>query len=119
MLEGEQYQACLNHVKRLEEKKPLRACLLATKALLLRVLEQWDEARANITSFLQQHPDNPIALSESALLTAITGSGVAALAPAQKALALSGKTLDSRVYVMLGAVADRLAIDGHYLASAR
>ena len=36
---------------------------------------------------------------------------------AQKALALSGKTLDSRVYVMLGAVADRLAIDGHYLAS--
>ena len=46
MLEGEQFMACLQHIDHLLKNTPDKACLLATKALLLRVLKRAEEAQA-------------------------------------------------------------------------
>ena len=117
MIEGQQFHACLEHIKRLEEKKPGRACLFATKAVLLRELQQWDDLKANVVAFVGKHPDNPVALAEFALATAVTEGGSAALEPLQKALAVSNRELEHRVYETVGVVAHQLALEGNFLAA--
>jgi hypothetical protein len=116
MIEGEQYRAGLAHVNRLAEKQPTRPCLLATKALLLRVTGQMEEAQAVAAEFLRLQPDNPVALAESAILTAITEGGKAAMALCQRAMGASGKELSGRAYAMLGMVAEALLAEGEVLA---
>ena len=72
MLEGEQYLACLKHVDRLLEQEPGRdrACLLATKCVLLRATDQVEAARATAAAFLVKYPENQVALAEMAILAA-------------------------------------------------
>lgn len=117
MIEGEQFTACLQHVEGLAAKNPGRACLLATKAMLLRSLERLEEAGPVVAEFLEKHPDNPIALAESAILTSVNESGVAALAPLEKAIAATGDRMDRRVYQAMGIVSETLIGDGHPLAA--
>jgi tetratricopeptide (TPR) repeat protein len=117
MLEGEQYQACLDLVVRLEEKHKGRACLLAAKGLLLRSLNRLEDALANATEFANRHPENPIAWAELAMTRAIFEGGRAAMEALQKALALSGERLLPAVYQMLGLVERVLAAENDYLAA--
>jgi len=117
MLDGEQYRACLVHVERLAQKQPSRACLLATKALLLRVVGQIEDAQAVSDELLRLHPDNPVALAESAILTAIAQGGKAAMGLLQRAMGASVPELSGRAYAMLGLVAEALIAEGEFLAA--
>jgi len=115
MIEGEQYQACLSLVERLEQKTAGRACLMAAKGLLLRVNDRLEEAKSVAAEFLRLHPNNPIALAESAIVLAATEGGTAAMAPLQQALAAVQDEMPGRVYEMLGMVGHVLVLDGNFL----
>ncbi|MBN1394588.1 MAG: hypothetical protein JW959_06165 [Pirellulales bacterium] len=72
MIEGEQYTACLSHIDRLmiDEANCGRACLLAMKCTALDGAGRREELVDAAAEFLEKHPDNQIALAESALLKA-------------------------------------------------
>ena len=109
MLEGQQYLACLKHVDRLLEQEPGRdrACLLATKCVLLRATDQIAAARATAAAFLVKYPDNQIALAELAILAA-EHNAAAALDLIQRALRVAAGALSGRTYQAMGMTAGAL-----------
>lgn len=117
MLEGQQFHAAIQHIERLEQKNPDRACLLSIKALVQRILGQTDEARATATRFLEKHPNNPVALAELAIVTAATEGGRPAMDLLQRALSASGEHLESRVYEAIQEVSEALTAEGEFLAA--
>jgi len=116
MLEGDQHLACLNHIERLQQQWPDRACLLAIKGMLLRASGQMEAAAANAARFVEKHPHNATALAESAILTAFEQGGRSAMPKLQQALAASADGLQNRLYDALGVVAQFLLADGQWLA---
>jgi len=117
MMDGEQYLACLKHVDHLLERESNRdrACLLATRCLLLRVTEQYAAARRAAADFLAKHPDNSIALTESALM-AIDDDLREALDLMLRAVAAGTRDgLMPRTYEALGIIAAALLDGGFYL----
>ncbi len=117
MLEGEQYMACLSHIERLEHSNPDRACLMATKTLLLRITGQEAEAKKATAEFVGTHPDNPLALCDTALITATEESGHAALSVLEKAIAASDGAFSGRLYEAISAIVQILLSEGHFLAA--
>ncbi|NLX95668.1 MAG: hypothetical protein GXY83_05790 [Rhodopirellula sp.] len=117
MLEGEQFQGCLNHVEALLKKTPDRACLLATRSMLLRGTNQPEAAQQAARDFLEKHPDNPIALADAASLAAEQEDGRIAMELLQRALNASGESLEARVYAAMGDVAEALAAEGEIMAA--
>lgn len=116
MIDGDQHVACLKHLERLEEKNPDRACLLAAKTLVLRLLDRAEDAGAAAAKFLENHPDNPIALAESAMAAMLSGDGRGAVTAVSKAISASGDSIHGRVYEAIGVVAIGLAAEGQVLA---
>ncbi len=116
MLQGEQPQACLQHLGQLLEEHPDRACLLSLRSRLLRVTGNTEEAGRAAAEFVAKHPQNPTAMAESAILTAVEQGGPAAMQIVQRALAASGEVVGGRVYEALGIVAEVLLHQGHWLA---
>ncbi|MBN1911007.1 MAG: hypothetical protein JW818_14775 [Pirellulales bacterium] len=112
MIHGEQHLAALRQIESLEKKGPPRACLLAWKIQLLRTLKRDDEADATIALFLEHYSDNPIALAESAIQSALTGDGRAAVEKLQQALAVSQQQVSQQFYAALGIVAEALLASG-------
>jgi hypothetical protein len=98
MLGGEQYLACLKQVERLEQSHPSKACLWSAKTMLLRAMERIDEAQAAAATFLEQYPESPVALAETAILCAATQGGREAMPTLAKAMAASDTELHDRVY---------------------
>ncbi len=117
MIEGDQFMACLGLVERLRQTRPDRACLLATQVILQRILDRGDEARQTNDYFLQKHPNNPLALAESAMFIGTAEGGRAALPILLRAIALAGNVFSKRLYVATGIVAQLLARQQHYLAA--
>jgi len=117
MLDGEQYLACLQQIDHLLKANPDKACLLATKTLLLRILQRADEARDTVAAFLEKHPDNPIALVESAMLAASGRESRRAMDLIVRAVAASGSEMHARVYQGIGLVSRLLAAQGELLAA--
>ena len=117
MLEGEQYLACLKHIETLETKRPGEACLSATKALLLRIMDRFDDAKSTVDEFLAKHPDNPLALAESAILLATEGNSREAVKAVTSAIAASGSQMHPRVYGSMSLVSRVLIRDGQILAA--
>ncbi|MHB8897766.1 MAG: hypothetical protein ACYC6Y_03360 [Thermoguttaceae bacterium] len=117
MLDGEQYMACLAHIERLEQSHPDRACLMATKTLLLRVTGREEDARRAVNEFAAKHPDNPLALCDMALVTAVDEGGRAGLSILEKAIAASGEGFSGRLYEAISAVVQVLLAEGHFLAA--
>lgn len=116
MLEGDQQLACLKHIEQLQEKHPDRACLLAIKAMLLRATGNIEAAEANAAAFVEKHPDNPTALAESAMVTAIDQGGRAAVGILHRALAKSDGEISGRVYEAMVVTAQILLSEGEWLA---
>ena len=116
MVAGEQYLACLQHIDRLMSQEPGRdrPCLIATKGLLLRATGQNDAAGALAADFLAKHPNNQIALAESAILTAQT-DGRMALGALQRALRYADGRISTRTYEAMGYVAAGLLDEGCWL----
>jgi hypothetical protein len=117
MLEGEQHLAALGHIDRLLGQGQNRACLMAIKAMLLRATGQLEPAETHVAAFLKAFPENPVAWAESAILTAMTDAGQAAMPKLQRAIALGSRTMEPRVYMAAGVVADALLEDGDWLAA--
>lgn len=115
MLEGEQFRAVIQHIEQLEPSYPDRASLLAIKSMVYRVLGQIDEAQATATRFLEKHPTNPVALAESAILTAATEGGRPAIDLVQRALSASSQQLEARVYEAIRVVGSVLAAEGEFI----
>ncbi|MBN2578651.1 MAG: hypothetical protein JXB10_06630 [Pirellulales bacterium] len=89
MLEGEQYQACLQHVERLREQPSHRdrQCLLAYQAELLRLTGQAEAAARLVAEYLEKFPQNQAALAEASLQESTAGDTAAAMVRLQQALA--------------------------------
>ncbi|MBN2291311.1 MAG: hypothetical protein JXM70_02735, partial [Pirellulales bacterium] len=117
MVEGEQFTAAVERVDVLLKTHPGKESLLALKARLLRALGRLDDAKASAAVFLEAHPENPVALAESAILDAVEGEGRAAMAKLQRAFAVSTKELYGRVYEAMGAVAAALLHEGEVCAA--
>jgi hypothetical protein len=109
MIEGEQYLACLQHIDQLMAQEPGRdrACLLATKCMLLRVTNQREAARNTAAAFCVKHPNNQVALAEMAILAAETNVR-AALEMIIRALRAADGDLAGRTYQAMGLVAGSL-----------
>ena len=117
MLEGQQFVACRQHVEGLLAKNPDRACLLATRVLLLRVSGQLEESAGAVASFLEHHPSNPVALAEAAMLTAANEGGTPAMKLLQEAIVASDTKIHGRVWNAMDAVSRVLAGEGNFLAA--
>ncbi|GAB6165052.1 protein disulfide-isomerase [Thermostilla marina] len=85
-IEGGQFAAGLTLIDQELAKNPDRACLWAYQTLLLRATGQGEQAKEAADEFLRRFPDNPIALAEKAIMTAITDSGFAAIEWLEKSL---------------------------------
>ena len=109
MIEGEQYLACLQHIDHLMAQGPSqdRACLLATKCMLLRVTDQREAARNTAATFLVRHPNNQVALAEMAILAAEANVQVA-LEMLMRAMRAANGDLAGRTYQAMGLVAGSL-----------
>jgi hypothetical protein len=116
MLEGEQFLAALKHVEDLLEKTPDKACLLSLKTMLLRATDQHEAAKQSAAVFLEKHPENVMALAESAILASAENSRVA-LEKLMAAMVVSGHSMSARVYEAISAVAQSLLMDGHWFAA--
>jgi len=73
LVEGDQISAALDQLKRLQERHPGRACLLATRVKLEVATKHYAEAAAASQAFLAACPDNPLALGQAAMTEAIGG----------------------------------------------
>jgi len=87
LVEGDQISAALDQVKRLDEKHPRRACLMATRTKLELATKQYAEAAASSRAFLEAFPDNPLALGHAAISDALAGRVQEAAAAFDKARA--------------------------------
>lgn len=117
MLEGEQYQACLRHIEHLETSNPDRACLLAMKTLLLRILGRTEEGEATAATFLAKHPKNPVAMGECALVAAMRRDGRRAMELILGAIAESTDGSHPRVYETIHSLSRVLLALGEILAA--
>ncbi|MFM8414146.1 MAG: hypothetical protein ACKOCX_05420 [Planctomycetota bacterium] len=73
LIEGDQIAAALDQVKRLDEKHPGRACLLATRTKLELATKRYGEAAETSRRFLEAFPENPLALGHAAIGEALAG----------------------------------------------
>ena len=73
LIEGDQIAAALDQVKRLDEKHPGRACLLATRTKLELSTKRYGEAAETSRRFLEAFPENPLALGHAAIGEALAG----------------------------------------------
>ncbi len=71
LIEGDQVSAALDQVRRLAEKHPGRACLMATRTKLELGTKQFAEAAASSKAFLDAFPGNPLALGQAAVTDAV------------------------------------------------
>jgi tetratricopeptide (TPR) repeat protein len=117
MLEGEQNRACVQYIEQLQKTHPDRACLMALKGPVLRVLGQLDEAVANAKAFAEKHPVNATALAELAIVTAFQKGGREAMPIFQQAMARSEDGIGSAVYEAMSVLAQVLIAGGQYLAA--
>jgi tetratricopeptide (TPR) repeat protein len=74
LIEGDQIAAALEQTKRLCDKHPGKACLLATRTKLELASREYGAAAATNQAFLAAHPDNPLALGQAAVVDAIAGN---------------------------------------------
>ncbi|MCE5268900.1 MAG: hypothetical protein LLG00_13560 [Planctomycetaceae bacterium] len=106
MLEGEQFQSCLQQIDRLlaDKANSDRACLLALKCQALTMTRQFDALATAAADFLAKHPDNQNALAESAIVAA-PGDVRAAMDLLQRAIRAANGKLGGRTYQAIGFMA--------------
>ncbi|MBX3414500.1 MAG: hypothetical protein KF708_17570 [Pirellulales bacterium] len=117
MIAGDQRLACLDHIAKLEATKPDRPALMAIKIGVLGELHRYDEMREAIRRFVEKHPENPIALAESATLKAAVESPRAGVAQMQQALRACRESIPNQVYTALGTLARMLLSAGQPVAA--
>ncbi|MBP61392.1 MAG: hypothetical protein CMJ62_07680 [Planctomycetaceae bacterium] len=117
MFAGDQRIACLNQVDKLIDEGKDRAAFLAIKTRLHFELEQVEETKEVVQHFLEKYPDNPIALSQSAIFQSIDTEGPDGVDLLQRAFDICEGRIPSDVVDALGSVAQRLLADGKVIAA--
>ncbi len=105
MLDGDQRSAALEYIEKLEGKFSNRACLLSIKSAILASSEREEELAETVSRFLKNHPQNPIALAESALYTTQQRGIEQAVGQLQDGLERCGQTMPRQVYDAVGGMA--------------
>ncbi|MDY0169381.1 MAG: hypothetical protein RBS80_22750 [Thermoguttaceae bacterium] len=105
MVEGDQILAALGYADQVLAKHPDRACLLATRAELLRSAGRTDELVPHAARFLEAHPENQLAWAESAVAAAVTGDYRRAVECVYRAMECVEEHLYSTVYEAMDVVA--------------
>jgi tetratricopeptide (TPR) repeat protein len=117
MFAGDQRIACLAQVDKLINEGKDRAAFLAIKTRLHFELEQVEEAKEVVQRFFEKYPDNPIALSQSAILQSMDPEGPDGVDLLQRAFDICEGKIPSDVVDALGSVAQRLLADGKVIAA--
>ena len=118
LLEKQQFRACLETLERLEKDHPGKECVYAIKTLVLRIMEQWDEASQVANAFYEAHPTNAVALSEKAIHLIRTTGARSAMTLAQQALASEQLSASlPRIFTMLQYLGMGLWVQHEYLAT--
>ena len=117
MIEGDQRIACLDFVNGLLAKHPDRACLLAAKTAVLGELGRTEEVGQTVEHFLAKHPQNTVALAESALVLAAEKGLPAAIERLQEALEVCDRSMPQQLFATIGTLARVLASSGYPLAA--
>jgi len=113
LVEGDQISAALDQVRRLDERTPGRACLMATRTKLELASKRFAEAAATSRAFLQAFPDNPLALGQSAVTDAIAGRVQEAAAAFDKAREAAGREVSPEVVRIAATLVQAAAQTGH------
>ena len=116
LVEGDQISAALDQVKRLEEKHPGRACLMATRTKLELASKRYEESAASSMAFLDAFPDNPLALGHAAITDALAGRMQEAAASFDKArvsAAAEGKEASAELVRIAATLVQAAAQLGH------
>ncbi len=114
LLEGEQPTACLDYVRKLDEKYPGRACLQSIRVNLENAVGDREFAKSTLASLLEHQADNPVALSQKAL-EAAQDNPLAGIAWLQKAFEASKSEMPVQVYDAAGILGMALLAEEHYL----
>ncbi len=117
MVAGEQPHAALKHVEQLLQKQPERSSLLEIKATLEIAMEELDAAKETIAKLLAAHSEDASSHAQSAILTAVTEGGLAAIAPLQDALERTDDNMPQRVFEAIGSVGHALLVEGEIIAA--
>lgn len=117
MLGAEQRLACLEHIERLEEKHPDRACLLTHKAMLQIDLGQTEAGQKTIEHTLAKFPGNPVALGEKSLMVAMQQGVKQGVPLLHEAIDNAGQMLPASVYHAIAGMAQLLLAEGHVMAA--
>jgi tetratricopeptide (TPR) repeat protein len=116
LVEGDQISAALDQVKRLEEKHPGRACLLATRTKLELASKRYAEAAASSRAFLDAFPENPLALGHAAITDALAGrvqEAAASFDKARTAAAAAGQEAAAELVRIAATLVQAAAQLGH------
>ena len=116
LVEGDQISAALDQVKRLEEKHPGRACLMAMRTKLELGSKRYAEAAASSRAFLDAFPDNPLALGHAAITDALAGrmqEAAAAFDRARMAAAAEGAEVSAELVRIAATLVQAAAQLGH------
>ncbi|MDA1054925.1 MAG: hypothetical protein O3C40_31260 [Planctomycetota bacterium] len=116
-VQGEQRASALDHLHKLIADKGARNALLAVKADVQLSLGQFDDADATIDEFLAASPDNPVALSLSAIHACSKNDLESAIEDLQQAMEHLDGLLAPSVYGAIGVVAQTLLQSGDVLAA--
>ena len=115
--EGEQRLACWKQVDTLIRSGKDRAAFLSIKARLEFELNEMEKAEQTVKIFRGKYPDNPVALSQSAMLEAICGTGPDGVETLQHALEVCQGKIPADLLDALDAVATRLLSDKKIIAA--
>src|SRR5262249_40943578 len=115
MLEGDQPTACLDYLRKLDEKYPGRACLQSMRVPLEESVGDRNAAQATLAAFLKDHPESAVAMAEKALQLASGGEPIAGIVWLQRAIAACGHEMPSQVYDAIGELALALLTAGEFV----
>jgi len=116
-VQGDQRAAALDQIHKLIAEKGPRNALLAIKADVQLSLGKFDDADATIDEFLAASPDNPVALSLSAIHACSRNDLEGAIEDLQQAMEHLDGLLAPTVYSAIGVVAQTLLQAGDVLAA--
>ena len=113
-LDGEQRVAALDRINRALDKHPDNPALMSLKGSTLLELREFDPAEKAIAAFFEKHPQNPVALAQSAVIDASHSDIRQGVLKTQQALELADKNIPMPLYEAVATLANLLLSLGHY-----
>ena len=117
MLEADQRVAGLDQINKLLASKGERAALLALKANAFLESGDLEAAKEPVGRFLEKHPDNPLALAQSAILDIAHDDLLPAVHKLQRSLAQGSQEIPHMTFEAIGLLGQSLLAAGNVLGA--